>query len=122
MLKIIFLLMALNTFAQTSGQSLQELSAKINKTLPEIYDHATKLMSTTVENNNFYYHFMLKATKKEYKGALPHVQAQILKTICSKPTERTILLGHKANIVYRYENDKGQSLGEFMVRPSHCQK
>ncbi|MCM2349391.1 MAG: hypothetical protein NDI69_05165 [Bacteriovoracaceae bacterium] len=122
MLKIIFLLMALNTFAQTSGQSLQELSAKINKTLPEIYDHATKLMSTTVENNNFYYHFMLKATKKEYQGALPHVQAQILKTICSKATERGILLGHKANIVYRYENDKGQSLGEFMVRPGHCQK
>lgn len=64
-MKILLFLMALHSFAQSPHPEVQAYSLKINKTLPEVYDHATKLISTTVENNNFYYHFRLKATRKE---------------------------------------------------------
>lgn len=121
-MKILLFLMALNSFAQSSHPETQAYSLKINKTLPEVYDHATKLITTTVENNNFYYHFQLKATRNEYTQAKPKVLAQVLKTICSQPRERIILQKYKANLIYRYENDKGISLGEFMIKPSHCQK
>lgn len=121
-MKILLFLLALNSFAQSTNPEAQAYSLKINKTLPEVFDHATKLMSTTIENNNFYYHFQLKATRHEYTVAKPKVEAQVLKTICSQPRERTILQKYKANLIYRYENDQGLSLGEFMIRPSHCQK
>ncbi len=107
-------------YAQVPRPSLKDASSEINKTLPQIYDHATKLTTTTVENNNLYYHFVVAATQKEYEDALPKVKAQILKTICSKKVERSILKEHKANIVYRYESDKGLSLGELQVKPDHC--
>lgn len=115
----ICLLIGLNAFGQTRP-TLQEVSQKLNKELPENYDHATRLVSTSVENNNFYYHFILKATVEEYQKALPMVQSQIMKTVCSRPREKTLLKDYKANIIYRYESEKGTSLGEFMVRPEHC--
>jgi hypothetical protein len=106
--------------AQISRPSLKDISTEENKSLPQIYDHATKLNTTSVENNNFYYHFLVGATQMEFDLALPKVKAQILKTICSRKIERSILKEHKANIIYRYESDKGLSLGEFMVKPEHC--
>ena len=117
---LLFLLISIPTLAQTGSPDLKAYSVNMNKSLPEIFDHATKLMTTTVENNNFYYHFMLKATREEFAGALPKVQNQVLKTICTQSRERPILVRYKANLIYRYENDKGQSLGEFMIQPSHC--
>ena len=113
---------ARSTLAQISRPSLKDISTEENKSLPQIYDHATKLTTTTVEHNNFYYHFLVAATQKEFDFALPKVKAQILRTICSRKTERTILKEHNAVIVYRYESDKGLSLGEFMVKPQHCSK
>lgn len=114
--------MSLLNFAQAMTPPLSELSTKINKDLPEVYDHATKLVGTTVQDKNFYFHFILKASHEEYQWALPKVKAQVLKTICSGKREKEILIRHKANIIYRYENDKGQTLGEFMITPSHCSK
>lgn len=102
------------------AETLEDYSREMNKSLPEVYDPVTKLMRTTVENNNFKYHFLLDANHAEYAWALPKVKAQILKTICSKNSEKKILKGFKGNIVYSYENVKGQSLGEFMVKPDHC--
>lgn len=99
-----------------------ELSSTINKSLPETWDHATKLLRTTVENNNIFYYFVLKANEDEYKWALPKVKAQVLRTICSKPREKSILKDYQANIVYKYESDKGLTLGEFMIKPDHCHK
>jgi len=118
------IVMSLSLFNSThaNSTSLNELSSKINKELPEVYDHATKLVGTSVQNQNFYFHFLLKASSDEYKWALPKVKKQVLKTICSGKREREILIRHKANIIYRYESDKGQSLGEFMITPSHCTK
>ncbi len=118
------LVMSLSLISLAKGQSpsLNELSVKINKELPEIYDHATKLVGTTVQDKNFYFHFILRASPEEYKWALPKVKTQVLKTICSGKREKELLLLHKANIIYRYESDKGQSLGEFMITPSHCTK
>lgn len=118
----LFFLGAALVWAHPDAPNLNEISLKINKTLPQIYDHVTKLVSTSVENNNFSYHFILKATPSEYKLALPMVRSQILKTICSKKTEKSILLDYNTNIVFRYESDKGQTLGEFMVKPDHCKK
>lgn len=100
--------------------SLEELSRSVNKDLPEVYDPVTKLMRTTVENNYFKYHFIVAATKVEFEGAIPKVKAQILKTICSHRREKMILSGHKAPILYSYENVQGQSLGEFVVSPGFC--
>lgn len=115
------LFLSFAAFAQTTPD-IHQVSAKINKSLPQIYDHATKLMRTTVENNNFYYHFMLKASKAEYAFATPKVKSQIMNTICSRPQEKAILTSYNSNIVYRYESDKGEYLGEFMVKPEHCSK
>lgn len=120
MIKLLCFFISLKVSAQIPRPSLKDISTEVNKSLPAVYDHATKLTTTTVENNNLYYHFVVAATQKEYEGALPKVKAQILKTICSKKVERSILKEHKANIVYRYESDKGLSLGEFLVKPDHC--
>ncbi|WPU66649.1 hypothetical protein [Peredibacter starrii] len=92
----------------------------MNKELPEIYDHMTKLMRTSVENNNFKYQFLINADQKEYNWALPKVRSQILSNICKNSRQKAILKNYSANIVYSYENVKGQSLGEFMVKPDHC--
>ena len=92
----------------------------MNKDLPEIYDHMTKLMRTSVENNNLKYQFLINADQKEYNWALPKVRTQILANICKNARQKAILKNYRANIVYSYENVKGQSLGEFMVRPDHC--
>lgn len=100
--------------------SLEEVSAKLNQDLPEIYDPVTKLRKTTVENNNLIFNFLIDANQKDYDWAMPKVKTQVEKTICSKAREKAVFRDHKANIVYRYENMKGQSLGEFMVRPEHC--
>lgn len=115
-------LISLSSYAQVARPTLTELSSTINKSLPETWDHATKLLRTTVENNNIFYHFVLKANEDEYKWALPKVKAQVLRTICSKPREKSILKDYQANIVYKYESDKGLTLGEFMIKPDHCHK
>lgn len=100
--------------------SLKETSATINKDLPEVYDPVTKLVTTTVENNNLVYNFIVNANQGEFDWALPKVKAQVLKTICRSSRERKVLKSLKSNVVYRYENVKGQSLGEFLIRPEHC--
>lgn len=116
------LLIVFPAISQPTKPTLEEISRKINKELPLDYDHATKLVATTVQNTNFYYHFTIKANLEEYKLAFPKVKAQILKTICSQPREFSILKNYKADIVYKYENEKGSTLGEFMVKPEHCLK
>lgn len=112
------------SFHQLSAQpvrlSLTEFSNQMNGEFPQIFDHATRLVSSSVENSNFIYHFQLRADQIEFRSALPHVKAQILKTVCGKPKDKILLTVYKANLVYKYENDKGNYLGEFMVRPEHC--
>lgn len=103
-----------------SAGVLEEISGKVNKDLPEVYDHATKLMRTTVENGYFVYQFLVDANKEEFAAAVPKVRAQVMSTICRHSRERTILIQHRSSIVYRYENGKGQSLGEFMIPRDHC--
>ncbi|MES2526481.1 MAG: hypothetical protein V4598_05315 [Bdellovibrionota bacterium] len=117
MLNLILVFFSVQLMAQAP---LEALSLKVNKDLPEVYDHATKLMRTTVENNNFKYHFIVGATRPEFTTAFPKVKAQILKTICSHSREKTILKGHRAGILYSYESVRGELLGEFLVRPEHC--
>lgn len=99
---------------------LRSVSEKINLTLPESFDAVTKLMKTTAENNYLINHFIIDASQKEYDWAMPKVKSQVMSTICTKAREKMILKQLKANIVYRYENTKGQSLGEFMVKPEDC--
>ena len=117
---IAFLILAGACFAQSPRPSLEEISKEINKDLPQVYDPVTKLMRTTVENNSLKYHFLLDADQKEYSWAMPKVRTQVLSTICSKPREKTVLKNYRVNILYSYENVKGQSLGEFMVKPEQC--
>lgn len=112
-------MLTFNAFAQIPP-TLDEVSAKINRDLPEIYDPVTKLRTTTVENNNLIFNFLIDASQKQYNWAMPKVKAQVLSNICSRGREGSVLKHHKANIVYRYENVKGQSLGEFLIRPEHC--
>lgn len=102
--------------------NLEEYSVKINKDLPEKYDSITKLRKTTVENNNLIYNFLVDADQGEFDWAMPKVKSQVMSTICTKGRDKTALHQYNANIVYRYENVKGQALGEFMVRPEHCPK
>lgn len=119
-MKLFYLILFLSasSFAQMSDLKIQ--SEKMNKELPEIIDHITKLRATTVQNNDLYYHYLVNATQQEFNLAFPKVKAQILKTICTQKREKIILKSLKANIVYQYENLKGQSLGEFLIRPTHC--
>lgn len=115
---LIFFLSA-SLFAQVKP-GLEEISTKLNKELPEIYDHATKLMGTTVSNGHLVYHFLVNITQEEYDAFSPKVKAQMLKSSCSDKTKRMLLNEYKANLVFRYVNTKGQSLGEFMIRADHC--
>lgn len=119
-LAIILFTTSLSAFSQGMKPTLDEVSHALNKDLPEIYDPVTKLRKTTVENNHLIFNFLIDANQKEYDWAMPKVKKQVMSTICSKSRERTIFKVHNANIVYRYENVKGQSLGEFMIRPEHC--
>lgn len=100
--------------------SLEEYSKNLNKELPEVYDRITKLITTTVEHHDLTYHFVIDVSQKEYQWAMPKVKEQVLKTICSQGRERSVLLRHRASLIYSYENVKGQSLGKFMVKPEHC--
>lgn len=117
---ILISIISLGTWAQNSKPSLKEVSAHMNKTLPEIFDPVTKLISTSVENNNFKYHFILNANDTEYAWAMPKVKSKILDSICKQSRERNLLLNHKANIIYSYENVQGHLLGEFMIKADHC--
>lgn len=114
------LAISLNAYAQDKRLTLKEYSEKINKSLPEVYDPVTKLISTTVENNNLNYHFILAASRSEFTQVLPKVRSQILKSVCSSVRDKMILKEYKANLIYRYDNIKGESLGQFMVKPEHC--
>ncbi len=115
-----FLFMA--QFSSATDANLLAYSSKLNTNLPEVYDHATKLMRTRVENNNLNFEFIVRANMEEFAFAFPKVRSQILSTICRQSREGTALRQYKANVVYRYESEKGQSLGEFMVKPDHCKK
>jgi len=119
-LAIILFTSSIMVFAQAPQSSLEEVSNKLNTDLPEVYDPVTKLRTTTVENNNLIFNFLIDANQKEYDWAMPKVRKQVMSTICSKSRERSVFKTHNANIVYRYENVKGQSLGEFMISPDHC--
>lgn len=116
---VFFFLLSLNALAQVPP-TLEEVSSRINRDLPEIYDPVTKLRTTTVENNNLVFNFLIDASEKQYKWAMPKVKSQVMSDICSKGREGSVLKHHKASIIYRYENVKGQSLGEFIIRPEHC--
>lgn len=48
---IMFLLTLNCALAQLDRPSLKEVSQEVNRSLPQVYDHATKLVSTSVENN-----------------------------------------------------------------------
>lgn len=117
---MLLVLLSLHAYSSPQSTSLEDVSRKVNVTLPEVYDSITKLVTTSVENQNFKYHFLVDATEKEFLKALPKVKTQVLKSICKNSITRSILKDHKANIVYSYENTKGQSLGQFMVKPGHC--
>lgn len=108
--------------AVAAANDLEAYSAKLNKSLPETYDHATKLMRTRVENNHLHFDFIVGANKEEFAFAFPKVRSQILSTICRQSREGTALRQYQANVVFKYENEKGQSMGEFLVKPDHCQK
>lgn len=100
--------------------TLMDISQKVNKDLPVIYDSVTKLTRTTVENDYFIYHYLVDGNKPEFDRALPMVKGRITKSICTDRVTKTILVDLKKSIVYRYENPKGISLGQFMVSPDHC--
>ncbi len=118
---IVFMSMSLTSaFAQINRPTLNDISLKMNKDLPEVWDPVTKLISTSVQNDNLYYHFKIDATQAEYDKFIPKVKAQVLSSVCSKSREKFLLKELKANLVYSYESVKGGSLGEFMVRSGHC--
>lgn len=118
--KLIFSSFILLLPLATLAQNLKEFSDKMNKDLPQKYDSITKLQTTSVQHNNLIFHFIVDANQSEFDLAMPKVRQQIMSTICSKPREKNLLTVQKAHLIYRYENAKGQSLGEFMVRPEHC--
>ena len=115
---IMLVLFPLYSFAQK--ENLKQVSEKLNKDLPEVYDSITKLVTTTVQNNDIKFNFIVDASEQEFKEALPKVKREVLKTVCRRKTENYILNTLKANIIYSYENVKGQSLGEFVVRVGSC--
>ena len=119
MLKLLCCLFSFTAIAQ-APQSLEQYSLKLNQSLPEVYDAVTKLRQTTVENNQMVYHFLVHATLSESSWALPKVKNQVLSSVCQNAHQKNILQNLQAGIIYRYENIKGQSLGEFLISPAHC--
>lgn len=117
---IAFILLLLPLGSRGQTPDLEEISAKVNKTLPKVYDPVTKLKTTTVENNQLVYHFLVDADQAQFNSAFPKVKRQVLKTICSESQEKLILAKYQRNIIYSYENLKGQSLGRFLIAHEHC--
>ena len=117
-----FLLLFACLIASAQTPKLSEYSAKINSELPETYDKVTKLLKTTVENDDLVFHFIVLATKEEFSATHGKVKAEILRTICRHGREGRVLRELRKAVIYRYENEKGQALGELMVRPAHCEK
>lgn len=107
-------------FSFTAEASLIAYSEKLNRSLPENLDSITQLRKTSVQNNYLYYHFIVQATQVEYSNVIEKVKAQNLKAVCKQSRELIVFKTYKASLVYRYENEKGQSLGEFMIQPGHC--
>ncbi len=122
LITIIYSFIFTTQFASAVKDNLEAYSRNINKSLPEVFDHATKLMRTRAENNHLNFDFIVRADKEEFAFAFPKVRSQVLGSICKKSRERTALQRYQASVVYRYENEKGQTLGEFMVKPNHCGK
>jgi hypothetical protein len=118
LIPLMLILLATYSFAQR--ENLNEVSEKLNKDLPEVYDPITKLVTTTVQNNDIKFNFIVDASEKEFKDTLPKVKLEVLNTVCRRKSESYILNTLKANIIYSYENVKGQSLGEFVVRIGSC--
>jgi hypothetical protein len=110
------------TALASARPKLEEVSKQLNQGLPKVYDSITRLRSTSVKDKYFYYHFEVGVSKEEFDLAFPKVQGQILSSVCSQRPERSILLDYQVPIVYSYESLKGQSLGQFMVRPEHCKQ
>lgn len=102
--------------------TLTDLSQKVNKDLPVIYDHATKLMKTSVENDQFVYHYIIGGTQEEFDRALPMVKARIFKSACTDKVTKSVLVDLKKSLIYRYESHKGLTLGQFMISPDYCKK
>ena len=119
MLKLLCCLISFSAFAQTSP-TLEQYSHKLNQSLPEVYDPVTKLLRTTVENQQVVYHFLVDATVSESTWALPKVKSQVLSSVCQNAHQKNILKHFRAAIIYRYENVKGQSLGELLISPAYC--
>ena len=92
----------------------------MNRGLPEVYDHVTTLKTTSVLNNHFIYHFTIDLDQEEFNKILPKVKKQVLKSACSNKNQKMLLTIYKTAIIYTYENLKGISLGQFMVKSSHC--
>lgn len=119
MLKLLCCLLSFSALAVVP-QTLEQYSRKLNQSLPEIYDAVTKLRQTTVENNYVVYHFLVDASVSESNWALPKVKGQVLASVCQNAHQKNILQNFRAGIIYRYENVKGQSLGEFLIPAAHC--
>jgi hypothetical protein len=100
--------------------TLIEFSRMHNKELPQVYDPITKLVRTSVENNNLTYHFIVIAKKEEFDSSFPKVKQQVLKTVCSRPREKQVVKSYNANIIYSYENEKGMFLNQFMIKAGFC--
>lgn len=118
----LFLFLFLCALAIAQTPTLEEFSQKLNSELPENFDHLTRLRKTTVENDHLIFHFLVLVNKEEFASAHPKVKQQVLSRICRDPREGRVLRQLRKPLVYRYENEKGQSLGEFVVTPEHCQK
>jgi hypothetical protein len=119
MFKLLCLLLSFPVFAQ-SKPTLEEYSHKLNGSLPEVYDAVTKLRMTSVENSQLVYNFLVDASLQESSWALPKVKAQVLSRVCKNSYQKNVLQKYRTSLIYRYENLKGQSLGEFLIPPEHC--
>jgi len=100
--------------------TIQDFSTKLNKSLPEVYDSITKLERTSVEGDFLVYHFTVDLSQSMFTEHVGKMKNRAEQSSCKNKNTHYVLTKLNKPILYKYENLKGQSLGQFQLAARRC--
>lgn len=101
---------------------LKDFSNKLNRNLPEVYDSITKLERTSVEGEFLVYQFVVDINEEQFKQNIEKIKKNAIVNSCTNKNTLHVVEKLKKSLLYRYENLKGQSLGQFQILSGTCSK
>lgn len=117
----------LSLFSSKSSQSknveesLIQVSAEINKTLPKKVDSATQLTSTTVSGKDLIYAYEILTNNPITQNDLDSsLKSSLIKGVCSNADTKN-LLDMGVGLIYSYSDNNGKYIGKIPVYLSNCE-